>query len=164
MPDIFELMGATVQQSASDLHLQVGRRPVLRIHGGLTEVETGEILTAEDTESLVRQFTPERNLAELLETGTTDFGYAFQDKGRFRVSALRQKNAFGLIMRLIPTQLMTFDEIGLPDAVVDLLSRPRGLVLVTGPTGSGKTTTLATMIDWINRNRDCHIVTIEDPI
>ena len=137
---------------------------MLRIHGGLTEVETGEILTAEDTESLVRQFTPERNLAELLETGTTDFGYAFQDKGRFRVSALRQKNAFGLIMRLIPTQLMTFDEIGLPDAVVDLLSRPRGLVLVTGPTGSGKTTTLATMIDWINRNRDCHIVTIEDPI
>jgi twitching motility protein PilT len=164
MTDIFELMAAAVEAGASDLHIAVDRPAVLRVHGGLREIESGPTLSADDTERLVRQFIPERHLQELLETGTTDFGFAFEDKGRFRVSALRQKGSYGIVMRLIPNHLMSFEDIGLPEGVIDLLRRPRGLILVTGPTGSGKTTTLATMIDWVNQNRDVHIVTIEDPI
>ena len=164
MVDIFELMDKTVAAGASDLHISVGRAPALRIHGDMQDIPGLEALTAEDTEKLVRQFAPERHLAELDEVGTTDFGYAFGEKGRFRVSALRQKGSLGIVMRLIPTDLLTLDQIGLPESIVELLVRPRGLILVTGPTGSGKTTTIATLIDWINEHRDCHVVTIEDPI
>ena len=164
MNDIFELMQAAVDKAASDIHIAVGRRPAFRVHGRLEELAGGEPLAAEETEQLVRQFIDETHLAELVETGTTDFGYAFKDLARFRVSALRQKGCWGLVMRLIPNQLMSIEQIGLPDGILDLLSRPRGLILVTGPTGSGKTTTLATMLDVINTERDVHIVTIEDPI
>ncbi len=163
LSDIRKLMDRAVETGASDLHLSVGRAPVLRMHGELVEIGE-EKLTKEDTERLVRQIAPEQNLDELNEVGTTDFGYAHEDKARFRVSALKQKGCTGLVMRQIPSQLLTFEQIGLPTSVHELLTRPRGLVLVTGPTGSGKTTTLATMIDWINANRHCHIVTIEDPI
>ena len=164
MVDIYKLMEQAVETGASDLHLSVGRAPVLRLHGGLHDVEGLPILTDADTEALVREITPETNLEELLEVGTTDFAYAYEDKARFRCSALRQKGRLGLIMRQIPNRLLTFEQIGLPDQVKSLLTMPRGLVLITGPTGSGKTTTLATMIDWINQNRETHIVTIEDPI
>ncbi len=161
---IFSLMDAAIEQGASDIHVSVGRKPALRIHGSLREIESEAVLDAEATERLVREFTPEKHLAELLDVGTTDFGYAHADRARFRVSALRQKGSLGLVMRLIPNKLMTFEEIGLPEDVLDLLTRPRGMILVTGPTGSGKTTTLATMLNWINENRDVHMVTIEDPI
>jgi twitching motility protein PilT len=114
--------------------------------------------------ALMKSVTPERNQQELQEEGGTDFGFAFGDKGRFRVSVFRQKGNISMVLRLIPTKILTFDEIGLPPIVRSLCHRPRGLFLVTGPTGSGKTTTLATMIDYINRNRDDHVITIEDPI
>ena len=113
---------------------------------------------------MVQQITPERNLRELEEVGSTDYGHAHGDKCRFRVSVLTQKGHLGVVMRLIPHKLLSFSQIGLPDSVQRLLDMHRGLILVTGPTGSGKTTTLSTMVDWINRNRDVHIITIEDPI
>ncbi len=162
--DIFPLMDACLERGASDLHLAVGRRPVLRVSGSLVEAQGGQVVCPEDVEHMIRQFTPERNQRELQEGGTTDFGYAHGDKCRFRVSLLTQKGHRGIVMRLIPHKLLSFEQIGLPDSVHGLLRMHRGLVLVTGPTGSGKTTTLATMIDWINRNRDVHLITIEDPV
>lgn len=162
--DIFQLMDLAVERGASDIHLSVGRKPAFRVHGRLEEIGDGPPLRSEDTEKLVRQFISDTHLDELMRDGTTDFGYAHKDLARFRVSALRQKGSLGLVMRLIPNELMTIEEIGLPDSIMDLLDRPRGLILVTGPTGSGKTTTLATMLDHINQERDVHIVTIEDPI
>ncbi|MEZ5989963.1 MAG: type IV pilus twitching motility protein PilT [Planctomycetota bacterium] len=164
MVDIYQLMDRAVETGASDLHIAVGRPPVLRLHGGLQEIEGNETLAAEDTERLVREICKGPHLEELLESGTTDFAYAHQDKCRFRCSAFRQRGVWGLIMRQIPNKLLTWDEIGLPDQVKEMLTKPRGMVLVTGPTGSGKTTTLATMLDWINSHRETHIVTIEDPI
>jgi twitching motility protein PilT len=157
------LMAVAFERGASDLHVSVGRRPVLRVGGGLVEIGDAP-LTPEDTERLSRELAPERNWEELVATGSTDFGLAFDDKCRFRVSILTQKGSRGIVMRQIPQKLLTFDQIGLPQSVQDLLNLHRGLILVTGPTGSGKTTTLATMIDWINRNRDVHIITIEDPV
>ncbi|MFQ5503178.1 MAG: type IV pilus twitching motility protein PilT [Planctomycetota bacterium] len=164
MVDIFKLMDRAVEKNASDIHVSVGRHPVLRIHGELIDIEGTPVLSAEDTNRMARELVPERNFKELQEVGTTDFGYAYEDRARFRVSAFRQKGNYGLVMRLIPTELMSFEDIGLPESVKSLLTKPRGLVLITGPTGCGKTTTLATMLDWINEHRDCHIVTIEDPI
>ncbi|MFT4842090.1 MAG: twitching motility protein PilT [Planctomycetota bacterium] len=157
------LMAVAFERGASDLHVSVGRRPVLRVGGGLVEIGDAPI-TPEDTERLARELAPDRNWEELVETGSTDFGLAFDDKCRFRVSLLTQKGSRGIVMRQIPQKLLTFDQIGLPESVQELLNLHRGLILVTGPTGSGKTTTLATMIDWINRNRDVHIITIEDPV
>ncbi|MCA8951535.1 MAG: type IV pilus twitching motility protein PilT [Planctomycetes bacterium] len=161
--DIYQLMGAAHERGASDLHLSVGRRPVLRVSGHLEEVGDAP-LTPEDTQAMAKAICPERNLQELEEGGSTDFGLAFEDKCRFRVSVLTQKGSRGIVMRQIPQELLTFDQIGLPDSMRQLLNLHRGLVLVTGPTGSGKTTTLATMIDWINKHRDVHIITIEDPV
>ncbi len=163
MYEIEALMDACLTRGASDLHLSVGRPPVLRLRGGLVELE-GPKLKPEDTERLARQLMPERNRKELEEVGTTDFGYAHGDKCRFRVSVLTQKGSRGIVMRLIPHKLLSFEQIGLPESVRGLLTLHRGLILVTGPTGSGKTTTLATMLDWINTNLERHIVTIEDPV
>ena len=164
MTKMNDLMQACIDHGASDLHIGVGRGPVLRIHGDLKEIPGMPAFTAADTERLVKEIAPERHLKELEAEGTTDFAHAFGDHGRFRVSAFTQKGSRSLAMRLIPSKLLSFEQIGLPDRIKSLLIRPRGLVLVTGPTGSGKTTTLATMVDWINDNQDVHLVTIEDPI
>jgi twitching motility protein PilT len=161
--DIVSLMETAFSRGASDLHLSVGRRPVLRLGGGLVEIGDAPLKPA-DTEAMAKSIAPPRNWEELLKGGTTDFGYAYQDKCRFRVSVLTQKGSRGIVMRQIPQKLLSFEQIGLPESVHDLLSLHRGLVLVTGPTGSGKTTTLATMLDWINTNREVHIITIEDPV
>jgi len=158
-----QLMDFMVAQGASDLHLAVGRKPVIRKSGHLKDVNAPE-LTAADTIRLMKEIAPEKNIKELQEMGSTDWGHAFGDKARFRCAAFKQKNNVGMVMRQIPNRLLTFEQIGLPENTKRLLDRPRGLILVTGPTGSGKTTTLATMIDWINTNIDHHIITVEDPI
>jgi len=160
---IDRLLETCVKRNASDLHLHVGRPPILRIHGRLRILKT-QVLEPADTVALMKSVAPERCQQELQEEGGTDFGFAFGDKGRFRVSIFRQRGNISLSLRLIPSRLMGLEEIGLPLIVKDLLRRPRGLFLVTGPTGSGKTTTLATMINVINEDMDRHIITIEDPI
>ena len=160
---IDRLLETVIRVGGSDIHLHVGRPPVIRIDGRLRSLET-KSLEPDDTMALMKSVTPERNQQELQEEGGTDYGFAFGDKGRFRVSVFRQKGNISMVLRLIPSKIMTFEEIGLPPIVKSLCDRPRGLFLVTGPTGSGKTTTLATMIDHINRTRDDHIITIEDPI
>jgi len=157
------LLQACVTQGASDIHLVTGRPPVLRIDGRLRSLET-KVLDPDDTVALMKSITPERNQQELQEEGGTDFGFAYGDKARFRVAIFRQRGNVSVVLRLIPTKIMTFDEIGLPKICAALCRRPRGLFLVTGPTGSGKTTTLACMINYINENFDRHIVTVEDPI
>ena len=163
MVDIVPILDACVQRRASDIHLSVGRRAVLRVHGSLVELD-GPVLTPEHLVTLAAQILPDRNRVELEKVGTTDFGYPYKDKVRFRTSVLTERGHRGIVMRLIPNKLLSFEQIGLPASVRDLLNLHRGLVLVTGPTGSGKTTTLATMIDWVNVNRDVHIITVEDPI
>ncbi|RMF72394.1 MAG: type IV pili twitching motility protein PilT, partial [Planctomycetota bacterium] len=160
---IDRLLETCIRVDASDIHLHVGLAPVLRMSGRLRPLET-KVLEPDDTQALMKSVTPERNQQELQEEGGTDFGFAFGDKGRFRVSVFRAKGNISMVLRLIPSRILTFEEIGLPDVVRALCRRPRGLFLVTGPTGSGKTTTLATMLDYINRNFDRHIISIEDPI
>jgi twitching motility protein PilT len=157
------LLQACVSQGASDIHLVTNRPPTLRIDGRLRSLET-KVLGPDDTAALMKSVTPERNQQELQEEGGTDFGFAYGDQARFRVAIFRQKGNISLVLRLIPTTIMTFEEIGLPKITSALCRRPRGLFLVTGPTGCGKTTTLACMVNYINENMDRHIVTVEDPI
>ncbi len=160
MNDLLELM---VDQGASDLHLQVNQAPTLRMSGSMVPVE-GDQLTAQDTEDLMKAITSSSNQEQLKTVGGADFGFSYMERARFRVSVLRAKGAYGMVLRQIPNDLFTLSDIGLPDQIKELISRPRGLVLVTGPTGSGKSTTLASMVNWINLNHDGHIITIEDPI
>ncbi len=160
---IDRLLETVVKQGASDLHLTVGRPPVIRLEGHLRSLET-KVLAPEDTVALMKAITPERNQQELQEEGGTDYGFSFGDAGRFRVAVFMQKNNVALVLRLIPSKLLTFEQIGLPSICRALCRRPQGIFLVTGPTGSGKTTTLASMIDYINVNMDRHIVTVEDPV
>jgi len=161
--EMADLLQLVLDEGASDLHLPVGSPPVLRIHGELTPLDTAP-LESEDTEYLMKSITSEGNQQKLQQDGTVDFGFAFGDKARFRVSVFRQKGSVGVVLRSISNDLLTLEQIGLPAAVKDILFRPRGLVLVTGPTGSGKSTTLASMIDVINQEKTDHIITIEDPI
>lgn len=160
---IDRLLEACIKMDGSDLHLAVGRPPVLRISGRLRSLDT-KVLEPDDTVSLMKSITPERNQQELQEVGGTDYGFAFGDAGRFRTSVFRQKGNVSMVLRLIPSELLSFEQIGLPKISAALCRRPRGLFLVTGPTGSGKTTTLASMINYINENLDRHIITVEEPI
>ncbi|HRE08894.1 MAG TPA: PilT/PilU family type 4a pilus ATPase, partial [Opitutaceae bacterium] len=160
MNDLLELV---VDQNASDLHCQVGQPPTLRISGSMVPIE-GPNLAPLDTEKLVLSIAPDNHIQNLKLNGGSDFGFAYLDKARFRVSILKSKGNFGLVLRQIPNRMFGLREIGLPDRIKELLYRPRGLILVTGPTGSGKSTTLASMVNYINENRDGHIITIEDPI
>jgi len=158
-----ELLRLAVDEGASDLHLTVGSSPVLRLHGNLNPLDTAK-LTPDDTERLMKSITSPEHQQKIREEGGTDFGFGFSDAARFRVSVLKSKGNVGIALRQIPSRLMTLEEIGLPPQVKDLLFKPRGLILVTGPTGCGKTTTLASMVNVINKERDAHIITIEDPI
>lgn len=164
MYSMSDLLQLTVSEGASDLHLRVGIPPVIRVHGRLHRVE-GPPLAAEDTEELSRSITSEDHIQAVREQGGSDFGFAFGEMARFRVSVFKERGNFGMVLRQIPSKLLTMEQIGLPASVRELLYKPRGLVLVTGPTGSGKSTTLASMIDIINIERDeAHIITVEDPI
>ncbi len=160
---VAELLDATAAIGASDLHVTAGSRPIARRDGVM--IPLGEAVWGrEATESFCRALCSDAQWAEVEATGTTDFGVAHGSGNRFRASVLRHRSGYGAVLRRISNELLRFDEIGFPEGIVDLLRRPRGLVLVTGPTGSGKSTTLATMVDWINTNLDRHIVTIEDPV
>tara|TARA_B000000557_G_scaffold6590_1_gene5443 strand:- start:3032 stop:4105 length:1074 start_codon:yes stop_codon:yes gene_type:complete len=153
-----------VSEGGSDLHVRVGVPPAMRLHGILQKVD-GPALTNETSEELMRSITSDDSIQEVREKGGADFAFAFGELARFRVSVFKEKGRFAMVLRQIPTTLLTFEQIGLPPSVKELLYKPRGMVLVTGPTGSGKSTTLASMIDIINIERDdAHIITIEDPI
>jgi len=160
---IDKLLQTVVNRGASDLHLTVGQPPVLRLDGHLKRLET-KVLEPEDTTALMKSISPERCQQELQERGGADFGFAFGDMARFRVAIYKQRGNIAITLRLIPVDLMDFRKLGTPPVLADLIMRPRGLILVTGPTGSGKTTTLAAMVDYLNENIDHHIITIEDPI
>ncbi|MDB6095040.1 MAG: twitching motility protein [Verrucomicrobia bacterium] len=158
-----ELLELVVEQNASDLHLQVAQPPTLRLSGSMTPID-GPPLTPTDTEKLMQSITPDSHISNVKLNGGADFGFAYGEKARFRVSVLRAKGNYGLVLRQIPYKMFGLRDIGLPDKIRELLYRPRGLILVTGPTGSGKSTTLASMVNYINENRDGHIITVEDPI
>jgi twitching motility protein PilT len=160
---IDKLLEACVKQGASDIHITVGQPPVFRLHGRMRKLET-KVLDADDTVALMKSITPDRCQRELQEQGTTDFGFAFGDKARFRVSVGKQRGSIYMVLRQIPNDKMSPEALGLTDVITNLVLRPRGLFLVTGPTGSGKTTTLAGLVNYINEVRDHHIITVEDPI
>ena len=163
MIPVEDLLRLMLDEKASDLHLTVDSPPVLRLQGRLVKLQAAK-LTADDLDSLVTSITTEYQRNRLAADGTVDFAISYKDSARFRVSAFRQRGTLALAIRLIPVELMSLEAIGLPPSVRDLLTTPRGLILVTGPTGSGKTTTLAAMLDVINSRLPSHIVTIEDPI
>ena len=156
MNDLLELV---VDQKSSDLHLQVGVPPCLRLRGSMTPID-GPELRPEDTEQLMLSITPDNHIQNVKLNGGTDFGFAYGEKARFRVSVMKAKGNYGLVLRQIPNQLFDLRSLGMPDKIKELLYRPRGLFLVTGPTGSGKSTTLASMVNYINENRDGHIITL----
>jgi len=158
------LMELAVQRGATDLHINPGEAPTLRLDTKLRPLEGMARLTSEDAWSLVRAITTDAQQATLQAQGSVDFAYHIEGKSRFRVNAFRVRNAYALSLRLIPEKILKLDSIGLPSNIEFLLQQPRGLILVTGPTGAGKSTTLAAMIDWFNCHREGHIVTLEDPI
>jgi twitching motility protein PilT len=158
-----ELLELVFEQNASDLHLQVGQPPTLRLSGSMTPID-GPPLQPIDTEKLMLSITPDVHIQSTKLNGGADFGFAYMDRARFRVSVLKSKGNYGMVLRQIPNRMFGLRDIGMPDKIRELLYRPRGLILVTGPTGSGKSTTLASMINYVNENRDGHIITIEDPI
>jgi len=158
-----DLLDLVLEEGASDLHIPCFSPPVIRHHGEMVPLDT-DPMEPEDTEYLMKSITSEANQQKLQQDGGVDFGFAFGDKARFRVSVFKAKGNIGMVLRTIPNTLLSMEQIGLPPSVKDILFRPRGLVLVTGPTGSGKSTTLASMIDIINKEKKDHIITIEDPI
>ncbi len=161
MSDLLQLV---VSEGASDLHIRVGVSPTIRVHGILHRVE-GPSCKPEDTEELMRSITSEDHIQHTREAGGADFAFAFGEVARFRVSVFKEKGNFGMVLRQIPSKLLSYEQIGLPESVKELLHKPRGLVLVTGPTGSGKSTTLASMLNIVNETREeVHLITIEDPI
>lgn len=160
---IDKLLEACVKQGASDIHITVGQPPVFRLHGRLRQLEA-KSLEPEDTVGLMKSISPERCQRELAENGSSDFGFAYGDKARFRVSIFKQRGNIAMVLRQIPTDMLHPDQLGVPEVLKKLVMRPRGLILVTGPTGSGKSTTLASLVNYINELTDRHIITIEDPI
>jgi twitching motility protein PilT len=153
-----------VESGSSDLHLRVGEPPITRKSGVMQRFENHAPLTIEEMEALLFSIMPDRNKTEFAETNDTDFAYEMLDLARFRCNVLRDRHGPAAVFRVIPTKVQTAEELGLSDDVQKLCFLTKGLVLVTGPTGSGKSTTLASMIDLINRKRTDHIITIEDPI
>ncbi|HLP77796.1 MAG TPA: type IV pilus twitching motility protein PilT [Candidatus Paceibacterota bacterium] len=161
MSDLLQLV---VSENASDLHIRVGTPPTIRVHGILHRVE-GPALSPDDSEELMRSITSDDHIQHVREKGGADFAFAFGEAARFRVSVFKEKGNFGMVLRQIPSKLLTMEQIGIPMSVKELLYKPRGLILVTGPTGSGKTTTLASLLNLVNEERDeVHLITIEDPI
>lgn len=164
MMEVNDLLQIMIEQDASDLHIKAGSPPGLRINGELLPVEDMPSLTPDDTEQLITGIMEDHHKRSFAEAKELNFAYNFSDLYRFRVNVLLQRQAMGAVLRAIPIDIPTIDGWGLPQILKELALKPRGLILVTGPTGQGKSTTLAAMIDYINSNRRCHIVTMEDPI
>ena len=162
MITVNNLLAECINKNASDLHITSGKPPILRLDGGLSPMEM-PALNAEDIQQISDQITDDDKRKKIREAGGCDFGFSF-GKNRFRASIYREKGMLGISLRLFPSELFTLEELGLAGKVKELLHSERGLILVTGPTGSGKSSTLATMINYINENMDKHIITIEDPI
>lgn len=158
------LLEEVIKKKASDLHLQVSLPPMLRVDGALVRSQYEEVLTEESVESLIFAILDEDQKQILLKDKEFDFSFAFGDLGRFRVNAYHERGNLAAALRLIPNEIKTIEELGLPNVTNTFASYPRGLVLVTGPTGSGKSTSLAAILDKINTERAEHIITIEDPI
>ncbi len=163
MLDLDEVLREAVASEASDIHVKVGSPPIVRIDGRLVRTER-DLVTAAETERVAFAIMPKARAEEFLAHCEADFAYSVAGLGRFRVNVLRQRGAVGLVFRRVQSAIASFEDLGLPQVVRRLAEHQRGLVLVTGPTGSGKTTTLAAMIDHINETASRHIVTIEDPI
>lgn len=163
-PRIELLLEEVIKKKASDMHLQVGLPPMLRVDGALVPVPSAEVLSDEAVEALIFSIMDEEQKALLLKDKEFDFSFAFGDLGRFRVNAFHERGNLAAALRLIPTELLTVEQLGLPPVVNTFADYPRGLVLVTGPTGSGKSTSLAAIINKINTERSTHIITIEDPV
>lgn len=163
MAQIDDYFRAMVDQKASDFHLTSGTFPMFRIGGTMTAV-SDQIFTGDMVKTLVHEILPERNCKEYEETHDTDFAYEIQGVARYRCNIFADKNGMGAVFRLIPSKILSFEQLHLPESIKKLCFLNKGLVLVTGPTGSGKSTTLAAMIDFINESRSDHIITIEDPI
>lgn len=161
--DILSLMKEALAKRASDLHFTVKSPPIMRIDGELIKISDTP-LTREDTIDLAKQVLTEEQMKQFEELGELDLSYSVQGYGRFRVNAFKQRGSISIALRVVNPDIPTFEELGLPTSLKDLARKPRGLILVTGPTGSGKSTTLAAMIGLINQERNCHIITLEDPI
>ncbi len=160
---VLPFLRALIESGGSDLHCKVGSPPRIRVDGRLRRLEA-DVLTGKDTEHMVHEVLRSDLVASFDATNEADFAYAMEGVGRFRVNAFRQRGTSGLVFRAVSVGAIPLTELELPEAVAPLALEPRGLVLVTGPTGSGKTTTLSGMVDYINQNREVHVVTIEDPI
>ena len=162
--NIDELLLEAVSMNASDLHITVGLPPMVRVNGSLRPLDGKERLMPADTEALVTSLMNAEVRAKFNESGEMDFSHGLPRIARFRVNAYMQRGSVGGAFRVIPTEIRSPEELGLPDAVRGFAEKTRGMVLVTGPTGSGKSTTLASLIDIINSERACHVITLEDPI
>jgi twitching motility protein PilT len=164
MENILDLLRLGKQENASDLHLVAGCAPMFRINGALQTIDSMKALSPEEiSESFIQLTTPEQR-EQFQRTLELDFGFSLSGVGRLRCNVAQQRGALSFAVRLLPPEIPTIDELGLPKICKELAMRPRGLVIVSGPTGSGKSTTLAAMIHHININRTCHVVTIEDPV
>src|SRR6187200_1866749 len=164
MFDIDSALRTLIEREGSDLHIKVGVPPTVRLQGELSHLEGYEPLSAEETEKAFHDIAETRSLTEFEECGEADFSYSIKGLSRFRVNAFKQRGSISIVCRAIPFDIRSVDDLGLPPVVTKLAEEQRGIILVTGTTGSGKSTTLAAMIDHINRNRTDHIVTLEDPI
>jgi twitching motility protein PilT len=162
--EIDQLFYTLIEMRASDLHMSVGSPPMVRHDGEMQTLPDRAVLTAADTERILWPIAPERNRAEFKRRNDTDFAYEIPGLARFRCNFFRDRKGMGGVFRQIPSKIMTSEEMGLSKEILQLCHLPKGLVLVTGPTGSGKSTTLCALIDYINRNRSDHIITIEDPL
>jgi len=161
MDALFHLM---LDARASDLHLKSNTQPMLRVDGGMGYLQGRKPMSSSELTPLLESIMPERNRLEFAETNDTDFAYELAGRARMRCNVFRDLAGIGAVFRQIPTKILTAEDLGLPPAVIEMCGHSKGLVVVTGPTGSGKSTTLAGMIDWINKNRNDHIITIEDPV
>ena len=163
MFNIDDLITKAKERGSSDLHVSVGIPPKVRINGSLTALGD-QVVTPADTKALIEQMIPKRLISSFNETGEADFSYAVENVGRCRVNIFKQKGVMSFVIRLINSEIPAPEKLGLSQSVIDLTSKKRGLILVTGPTGSGKSTTLASLINIINRDYAKHIITFEDPI